>query len=111
MKVEIAKEIQEDASLVMAVKKIDHILAEIVENVSDQVSAHWELVGELKFRTMFLMLRYEEDSAGATIELKELEDPVRFKSKLRDLWDDLLQVRTRRIIERINSLMREEIAS
>jgi hypothetical protein len=111
MKVEIAKEIEADASLTIIVRKINHILAEIVENVSDQVSAHWELVGDLKFRTMFLMLCYEEEGAGATIEARELENRAALKSKLRDVWGDLLHLRMERLLARMRAAVGEEVGS
>ncbi len=81
MKVEIAKEIEADASLTIIVRKINHILAEIVENVSDQVSSHWELAGDLKSRILFLRLWYEDQGSGTTIDPKELENRAQLNSR------------------------------
>jgi hypothetical protein len=111
MKIEIAKEIRDDASLTIAVRKISHILAEIVENVSDQVEAHWELAGELKSRTLFLQLWYEGQGSGTTVHPDELENRVQLKSKLRDLWGDLLQVRMDGILARLKAAVGEEVGS
>ncbi len=109
MKIEIDKEINSDASLMLIVRRINHVLSEIVENVSDQVSAHWELAGDLKSRKLFLMLRYEDQGAGTTIDPKELEEPARLKSKLRDVWGDLLQVRLHQLIAGLRVTVSEEV--
>jgi hypothetical protein len=111
MKVEISKEIEADASLTIIVRRINHILAEIVENVADQVSAHWELAGELKSRILFLRLWYEDQGSGTTIDPKELENRAQLKSKLRDLWGDLLQVRMDGILARMKAAVGEEVGS
>lgn len=111
MKIEISREIRDDASLTIAVGKINHILSEIVENVSDQVTAHWELAGDLKSRILFLNLWYEDQGSGTTVDARELEDRARLKSKLRDLWGDLLQVRMDGILARMKAAVGEKIGS
>jgi hypothetical protein len=111
MKIEIAQEIEDDASLTIAVGRINYILLGIVTNVTDQVMVRWDLAGDLKARNLFLKLWYEDQGASTTIDPKELDDSERLTNKLRDLWGDLLQVRIDRSVRRMNSLVREEVGS
>ena len=111
MKIEIANGIRDDATLTIVVGRINYLLGEIVSSVTDEVTAQWELAGELKTRILFLNLRYEDQGAGTTIDPKELDDPSRLESKLRDLWGDLLQVKIDRSVSRMKSLVRQEVGS
>ena len=111
MKVSISKEIQKDAGLTIVVGKINYILTEVVGNAWDQVEAKWEMAGDPRTRILFLNLWLEDQATGTTIHPSELDNPNQLKSKLREVWGDLLQVRLDGIVARLKATVREEVGS
>jgi hypothetical protein len=111
MKISVSEEIKKDASLTVAVGKINYILAAVLGDAAEKASVQWELAGELRSRILFLQLWYEDQGSGVTIDLAELEKPDQLRGKLRELWGDLLQVRMDGILRQLRSMQSEEVAS
>jgi hypothetical protein len=111
MKVVIAPEIQEDATLVVAVGRINSILAGLVATAWQEVEADWSLAEGLKSQTLFLRLTMDGQAAGTRINLTELDNPAELKSKLRDVWGDLIQVKLDGLMVLLKARIREGVGS
>ena len=105
MKTSYSESIREDASLTIAVGRLNHIIAGIVGNLEADVEVKWDVTGPPDRRSLFVNLRYEDQASGASIDPIELDHPEKLRSKLRDLWGDLLEVRLDRIMGRLKVLM------
>jgi hypothetical protein len=111
MEISIAQEVKADATIVVLVGRINHVLAEIVADAPEPVTVNWDVVGDPKSPILHLKLTYDGHGGTTTINPTEIENPYRLKVKLRELWGNIIQVSLHELVVRMNARLREEVGS
>jgi hypothetical protein len=92
---------QGDAGL-MLLQQATTCLEEIIGSSADQVCVKWDRSENPKGRTIYtLRLSAWAESVSAPFTLRELRSPHDLRWRLLDLWGDLLQIRSHKLLENL----------
>jgi hypothetical protein len=108
MKINVPEEIRRNPALNSVVDRAIHILADEVGPSASLVQADWSMAKDERSQTVVeLKLSDYTGSAQSRFVPEEMANLSLLRIRLHRLWEDLLQVRSGKQVERLKQLVQE----